>query len=343
MRILIVKTSSLGDVLHTLPALTDAARHLPDARFDWLVEEAFAEIPLWHRAVAEVIPINLRQWRKHPWLTWRSGTWANFRANLRRCHYDYVIDAQGLLKSALLGVQARGTRLGLDWQSAREAPAAWFYQKKYPVPRRQHAIERVRQLFALALDYPVPQNKADYGINRYMMTTFFGGKPSLVFLHGTTWDSKHWPLVYWGDLALRAAQAGYRVRLPWGNLDERRRAEAIARAHKDIGLIPAGNLQELAAELSVADAVVGVDTGLVHLAAALDVPSVTMYGPTNPGLTGTLGRHQVHLQAQLPCSPCLKRECTYPGESRVTPACFEEITPERVWQKLTRVIQESKR
>ena len=102
MRVLLVKTSSLGDVIHTLPALTDAQRAIPGIQFDWVVEEGFAEIPAWHPAVAQVIPVAIRRWRKHPLQTLRSGEWRRFKARLRETHYDLVIDAQGLLKSAWL-------------------------------------------------------------------------------------------------------------------------------------------------------------------------------------------------------------------------------------------------
>ena len=102
MRVLVVKMSSLGDVIHTLPALTDAAAAIPGITFDWVVEEGFAEIPAWHPAVDTVIPIALRRWRKHPWRDFRGPQWRACRQALRRQHYDAVIDAQGLLKSVFV-------------------------------------------------------------------------------------------------------------------------------------------------------------------------------------------------------------------------------------------------
>ena len=153
MRVLVIKTSSLGDVIHTLPALTDAARAIPGIRFDWVVEEGFAEIPAWHPAVSQVITVAIRRWRKHPLKTLRSGEWSRFKQRLRESHYDLVIDAQGLLKSAWLTRYVKTPVAGLDSNSAREPIAARFYDRPYSVPRGQHALERTRQLFGQALGY----------------------------------------------------------------------------------------------------------------------------------------------------------------------------------------------
>ena len=338
MHVLIIKLSSLGDVIHTLPALTDATRALPGIRFDWVVESAYAEIPAWHPAVDQVLPVSLRQWRKQLWHTWRSGTWQNFRQHLRARYYDQIIDAQGLLKSAALAYQAHGLRSGLAADSAREPLAAWVYQQRHTVPRDQHAVTRLRQLFALSLGYPQPSGLPDYGLPKYSMTTLIPARPTLVFLHGTTWPTKHWPDSHWLELALTAARAGFRVRLPWGNEVEHARAQRIAEAHPHISVIPATGLQGLAAELSTACAVVGVDTGLVHLAAALQVPSLSLYGATDPALTGSYGERQSHLQSQFPCAPCVRRRCHYTGSSTVFPACFEELSVTVVWEALLDVI-----
>ena len=152
MRVLIVKMSSLGDVIHTLPALTDAMAARPELRFDWIVEEAFSEVPGWHPAVERVIPIALRRWRKQPLSSFSGPEWRDFRRTLGAAHYDRVIDAQGLIKSALVSRLARAPVYGFDRHSAREGAAALAYQNRIPVPRQMHAVERTRQLFAGALD-----------------------------------------------------------------------------------------------------------------------------------------------------------------------------------------------
>lgn len=334
MNLLLIKTSSLGDLVHTLPALTDAAHALPGLRVDWVVEENFSEIPSWHPTVRWVIPIALRRWRKHPLKAWRKGEPQEFLSFLRRFHYDLVLDAQGLLiKSALVARLARGRRVGLDRRSAREPLSALAYQDRIRVPWGQHAIDRNRQLFAQALGYDCPTGEPEYGLHR-LLAEGARIERRLLFLHGTTWTTKHWPETHWAGLARRAAAAGYQVRLPWGNAGEKARAERLAAASPGAVVLSPMNLSELANELSVAAGVVGVDTGLCHLAAAMEVPAVTLYGATRPDLTGTRGVGQTQLLADFPCAPCLQRRCTYTGDTRVEPACYVSLPPELVWDRL---------
>src|SRR5690554_151501 len=221
MRVLLIKTSSLGDVVHTLPALTDAQRALPYIRFDWVVEEGFAEIPSWHPAVDQVIPVAIRRWRKNFMKTWRSGEWKAFRKRLGSQQYDLIIDAQGLLKSAVLTRLNKAPAAGYDRDSIREPVASRFYDRRYPVSRELHAVERIRQLFAQALDYPMPVEVGDYGIDVSRLPEVSVPEESFaVFCHGTTWETKLWPEAYWRELTENESQKGLKVLLPWGN-DER--------------------------------------------------------------------------------------------------------------------------
>jgi heptosyltransferase-1 len=332
VKVLIIKTSSLGDVLHTLPAVTDAATRVPGIRFDWVVEESFVEVPAWHAAVDAVIPVALRRWKHRPLHVLRLGEPQTAVRQLRKHSYDRIIDAQGLLKSAVISRFARGPRYGLDRASAREPLAARAYNRTFPVPRQQHAVARVRQLFAAALDYEVPDTQPDYGIQERFSAA--EPKPCLVFLHGTTWPTKHWPDEYWVELAAMAVAGGLQVKIPWGNATERQRAEKIAAAHREVEVLPRMQLGELATVIAGASGVVGVDTGLVHLAAALGTPCVTLYGATDPGLIGTVGEAQLHLQADFPCAPCQERKCSYQGAAAVFPACYGSLPPARVWQTL---------
>lgn len=344
MRVLLIKTSSLGDVIHTLPALTDAMRALPGIQFDWVVEEGFAEIPTWHPAVANVIPVAIRRWRKHLWQTLKNGEWRQFKQRLRDTRYDLVIDAQGLLKSAWLTRYVNAPIAGLDKNSAREPLAARFYNQSYAVARGQHAVERLRHLFAQALGYSVPAGVGDYGLDRSRLLTATQDAPFVLFLHGTTWDSKHWPELYWRQLAERMIGQGFEVRLPWGNPVEKARAERLADGLDNAVVLPKLNLAGVARVLVGARGCVAVDTGLGHLAAALDVPTLSLFGPTNPGLTGAYGRSQVHLAADYPaCAPCLQKKCTYrptPEDQRQVdterewPMCFTRLNPERVASQL---------
>ncbi|MBK5008795.1 lipopolysaccharide heptosyltransferase I [Pseudomonas sp. S60] len=346
MRVLIIKTSSLGDVIHTLPALTDAAHAIPGIRFDWVVEEGFAEIPSWHPAVDQVIPVAIRRWRKNPWQTLRSGEWKAFKQRLRARKYDLVIDAQGLVKSAWLTRYVKAPIAGLDRYSAREGWASRFYDRRLSVAVGQHAVERVRQLFAMALAYDLPEGIGQYGLDldRLQLPP---AAPYVVFLHGTTWATKHWPEAYWRELAERMGRRRLEVRLPWGNPAEKARAERIAQGLNNCQVLPKLNLAGVARVLAAAKACVAVDTGLGHLAAALDVPTLSLFGPTNPGLTGAYGRTQVHQASDWPCAPCLQKKCTYKPSAedlrrydpnREWPLCFTRLNPEHVASRLSALL-----
>ena len=285
MRVLIIKTSSLGDVIHTLPALTDAAHAIPGIRFDWVVEEGFAEIPSWHPAGDQVIPVAIRRWRKNLWQTIKSGEWKAFKQRVRERKYDLVIDAQGLVKSAWLTRYVKAPGAGLDRYSAREGWASRFYDRRLSVATGQHAVERVRQLFAMALAYDLPEGIGNYGLDLERLQ-LPPAAPYVVFLHGTTWATKHWPEAYWRELAERMGRRKLEVRLPWGNPAEKARAERIAQGLNNCQVLPKLNLAGVARVLAAAKACVAVDTGLGPLAAALDVPTISLFGPPNPGLTG---------------------------------------------------------
>ncbi len=330
MQILIIKMSSLGDVIHLFPALTEARQHYPNVVFDWVVEQAFAEIPPLHPAVRDVFPINMRQWRKTPVQALKNGEISRFKSLIRNKYYDLVIDAQGLLKSALVARLAHGTKVGFHHKSAREPLASWFYQQPIEISKDQHAIWRLRQLMAAALNYPLSSKLPSYGIRHFTSTTLMSARPSIIFFHGTTWASKHYPENLWNQLVTIACNAGFQVKLPWGNSQEHARAQRLADAHKLATVMPAMNLQSLAADISTARAVIGVDTGLAHLAAVFSVPSITIYGSTNPAFTGTCGRNQIHLQTDFKCSPCLKRECSFSKKL----ACYETLSPQHIWQTL---------
>jgi len=215
------------------------------------------------------------------------------------------------------------------------------------VARGQHAVERLRQLFAVALGYDLPKGLGDYGLDVDRLVELPRQKPFVLFLHGTTWDTKHWPEVYWRDLAIRMGHLGVQVRLPWGNPAEKARAERIARELPHVVGLPKLNLAGVAKVLAGASACVAVDTGLGHLAAALDVPTISLFGPTNPGLTGAYGKSQIHLASDFPCAPCLQKKCTYPPTAQDQqrfdlktewPLCFTRLNPERVASRLSTLL-----
>jgi heptosyltransferase-1 len=279
-RILFVKTSSLGDVVHNCPAVSDAARALPGAAIDWIVEEPFAGVAAMHRAVRRVIPVAVRRWRGALWkpAIWEEiGVW---RAALRNERYDAVVDTQSLLKSALMSCAASGPRHGLDRASAREWLAPLFYDVRHAVPRHLHAVQRNRLLAAAALGYQ-PGDTVDYGLRAPEANK----SGYVVLLTMTSRADKLWPEERWIELG-RAL--GAPAILPWGSEEERARATRISGA---IGgtVLPRKTLDELARLFAAARAVVGLDTGLTHLAGALGVPVVGIYCGSDPRLTGLYG------------------------------------------------------
>ncbi|QLY59038.1 lipopolysaccharide heptosyltransferase RfaC [Citrobacter freundii] len=300
MRVLIVKTSSMGDVLHTLPALTDAQRAIPGIQFDWVVEEGFAQIPSWHSAVDRVIPVAIRRWRKAWFSAPIKAERKAFRDAVRLQQYDAIIDAQGLVKSAALVTRlGRGIKHGMDWSTAREPLASLFYNCKHHIARQQHAVERTRELFAKSLGYTKPQSQGDYAIAQHFLNNLNADAGQYaVFLHATTRDDKHWPEANWRELIGQLHNAGIRIKLPWGAPHEEARAKRLADGFNYVDVLPRMSLEEIASVLAGAKFVVSVDTGLSHLTAALDRPNITLYGPTDPGLIGGYGKNQYAQQSQ---------------------------------------------
>jgi heptosyltransferase-1 len=294
MQVLIVKTSSMGDVLHTLPALTDAMQAIPGIRFDWVVEEGFSQIPTWHPAVDRVIPVAIRRWRKNWFGSETRQQRCDFKRVVQERDYDVVIDAQGLIKSAALITRiAKGSKHGQDSKSAREPFASWFYNHRHDIDKQQHAVERTRELFAKSLGYEKPDNKGDYAIAARFLTHLPADAGQyLVFLHATTRDDKHWPESHWRDLIALTAPSGLKIKLPWGAEHERQRALRMAEGFPHVEVLPKLSLQQVAEVLAGAKGVVSVDTGLSHLTAALDRPNITLFGPTDPGLIGGYGQNQ---------------------------------------------------
>ena len=329
MKVLVVKTSSMGDIIHTLPALTDAMRAIEGIRFDWVVEEGFQEIPSWHSAVDRVIPVAIRRWRKSPVQAWRSGQWQTYKEQLAACQYDAVIDAQGLLKSALLVViNARGPSYGLDKNSANESLASRFYQHPIQVAKNQHAIERTRQLFAQSLHYELPKERGEFAIAAH----FAGAakRDYLVFNHGTTRFDKPYPEVYWQQLITLATAQGWKIKLPWGNDQEVARARRLAANNSLVTVLDKLNLSAIAEVIACAAGCISVDTGLSHLSAALDKPNLTLFGPTDPGLVGGYGKNQGVL---------LAADYAQTTAERVEPAVFRCLLPKIVWREFELILQ----
>ena len=288
-RALVVKLSSLGDVIHQLPALSELRQHRPDVAIDWVVEEAYAPLARLHPAVREVIPAGLRRLRGRPGSLagWRAV--AQLVARLRAARYDWVVDSQGLLKSAALTRIANGPRYGYDRQSIREPLASALLDARVRVSRHLHAVERIRHLFAATFGYH-QGGEIHYGLAVDADRPSWAPRgPYVVGLHATSRTEKCWPEPCWVKLAHELAARGIAIIFPSGTATERAAAARLAATAPLATVAPALTLPEAAALLSHASGAVGVDTGLAHLAVAVGAPTVGLYVATDASLTGLVG------------------------------------------------------
>jgi lipopolysaccharide heptosyltransferase I len=305
--ILFIKTSSLGDVIHHMPAVSDARRHRPDARIGWVVEEAFAPLVRLHRSVDDIIPVASRRWRR---AAFNPSTWDEivlFVRAMRSQTHGTVVDAQGLVRSAIIARFARGKRHGYDRESVREWPARYFYDAHYRVDRSLHAIVRNRMLTAQALGY-APDGPLDFGLDRAALAAGAGARVA-VLLHATARPEKEWPVASWIALGRSLGNQGYRVMLPWGTQTERQRSVEIAAAVPGAGVPDLRPLDEVARMVARASIVAGVDTGLLHLAAALGVPLVAIFLGTEPEQHGPLGAGKIEVIGGLGQTPAVEDVC----------------------------------
>ncbi|MEM9101902.1 MAG: lipopolysaccharide heptosyltransferase I [Pseudomonadota bacterium] len=344
MHIQIIKLTSMGDLIHALPALTDARNHYPDIRFDWVIDESFYEVATWHPSVQRVIKSAHRRWKRSWSKFFRSGEARQFYDDLNQQPVDFVLDAQSNLKSALITRLCRQERRGLDRHSIRESLAHFAYQKHFFVDKNQHAIQRQRELFAKALGYSLPETPPDYGINLPPMEqpSKLPTQPYLFFVHNASWTTKLWPNEFWQALIQQAHQRGFEIVLPSGNQEEFERAQLLADSNPTTHVLPRLSLTETAHWIRHAKGAICADTGLCHLAAALSVPSVSLYGPTDTALIGATGKFQVHMtDNRFSCRPCYRRQCHHQAPPSEEAACMRSITPDSVWQTFLTLLHES--
>ena len=338
MRILLIKMSSMGDVFHTFPALSDAHMQVPDLKVDWVVEKAFAEIPSWHPVVDKVYPIELRRWRKTLFSAQTRKEIKAFFETLNRTQYDLVLDAQGLYKSLWVAKKVKAPIYGMDFSSAREPLVSLFYHQKISVEKAQHAITRLRELFAKTLNYPIsPNDPIVYGLDtsKWKRPTLpWQTDRYLIFLHGTTWETKCWPEAHWRALLQKVCQRGDKVILPWGTKEEQARAYRLQQGFEACTWVPEQklSLNQMAKLLKFSKAVVSVDTGLSHVAAALEVPMVVLYRVTDPKLVGALGPHVQQL-----VSPVAHRYLKQFQSEAQAKLSLEHLSPQEVLEALEKV------
>ena len=336
MKVLVVRLSSMGDVVQTLPAIEDACRAIPNITFDWVVEEEFADIPHWHPRVERVISASLRRWKKEAAAALRGNEMGRLLKSIRSEKYDAVIDLQGEMKSAMLTRLARGVRMGYDSRSAHEWGAQTAYRRRMRVAKGQHSITRMRSLMAMALGYEIPTTPAEYGVDRSRLPAAPVDLPErfVVFVHSTSWSSKNWHEDRWRQLVLIAKDAGYTPVLPWGSRAESERSYRIAGEEGIV--LPDLTIAQKAAIITRASSVIGLDTGLSHIAAAFGVPGVSLYGATDPQLVGATGQNQVNIASTFECRFCHEKTCFYPGEPK--PVCFTSIEPRVVWEHVRQLL-----
>jgi heptosyltransferase-1 len=281
-RILLVKTSSMGDIIHNMPLIHDIRTHYPDAIIDWVVEESFAEIARLNPLVNEIIPIAMRRWKR---ALFSKKTWAEFFAFKRKLQahtYDAILDTQGLLKSAMICYWAKGNAHGANRHTAREAIAGYLYQHGHDIPSRLHASVRNRMVGAAGMGYPMPDTAPVYNL-QLSETALPDGIPAdyVIGLHGTARDAKLWPVEYWVAFGQYLSAQNLSLLLPWGNAEEHQRAQAIASQVPLAVVLPKMSLTQLATLLFNAKAAAGVDTGLMHMAVALKIPTLAIFTDTH--------------------------------------------------------------
>jgi len=282
--VLAIRPSSLGDIVHALAIVADIRTHHPGLAIDWVAEEAFLPLVAMDPGVRRVIPIAFRRWRHHPLATATWREWAAFRRDLRQERYAAVLDLQEQVKGALIATMAIGVRHGPDRASIREPMATLAHDAHHAIDPR-HLIDRCRQLAAAALGHRV-EGPPRYGLAPPPADAIAPGRPYVVFVHATSRADKRWPEARWRELIPSFARDGCAVLLPWGNADERARSVALAQGEPAASVLPQQSLPALAGLLARAELVVGVDTGLVHLAAALGTPTVALFTATDPALAG---------------------------------------------------------
>ena len=297
VKILLVKLSSLGDIVHTLPVVQDMLATMPDAQIDWVVEKAFAPLLTQVDGIHRIIPCELRRWRKSFWSAQTRTEWRAFKADLQKDSYDVVLDLQGLTKSAVVArlarLAARGKRYAMANQtdgSGYEAPTRWVADVAIELEPHIHAVARARRLTASALDYSaeLPEKMPDFGlkVKKSQLIRAQAAPETIAFIHGSSRQDKTWPLQNWVELGERLAANGYQVALVHGNAQELATSQAIAAQLASSIVLPLLSLDALTLELATCQGAIGVDSGVSHIAAALGLPLVQIYNFDTAWRTG---------------------------------------------------------
>lgn len=355
MRILIIKLSSIGDLIHTFPAIVDANTKIKNIIIDWVVDEDFIGVvelqqQFCHNRskdlINKIIALPLRKLKSNFWREIFKFPIKKLIKNLRTEKYDLIIDAQGLLKSAIVARLASSLMIsGFDFYSAKEPIASFLYDDKLKISKEWHAIRRLRELFANSLNYKYDPELIDYGFNRQNFINSFNTVPIndtkyIVLLHGTTWETKHWPEGSWIELANLLSKQQFKIVIMTYGKKQQEFADRLLISNPEIKILSNLNFNQIAVVIANSIGVVAVDTGFAHLAASLNVPIIAIYGATSSIKSGVLGTNSINLQSKYHCSPCLAKFCIEykNGKSKIKQPCLQEITPEIIMQELNKFI-----
>lgn len=346
-KVLLIKMSSLGDLVQTFPALTDAQKVFPDIQFDWVVEEPFKDLPKLHPAVNKVIVSPRLAIRKNRLSLNSFRLYRDFKRELQSIEYDLVIENHYVTKAAKVAALARGVKHGLDAKSARDPSVARKFDHTHYVALSMHAIDRSRKLFAMSLGYEYQPEKypshLDYGLDLSSISLSDTAKEwkskkgdYLVFCQATTWATKHLPENMWVELLLKAKQESLPVLMPWIGDKEHTAVSAMIQKAGWGEMLPEQTIDQWAKLLESAKGVIGVDTGLTHLACALNRPTLSLFGPSNPLANGAKGQKTKTLWLDLSCSPCMKRNSCFRPEGQV---CFSRMDISEIWKELQELFE----
>tara|TARA_Y100001970_G_scaffold77358_1_gene98302 strand:+ start:2035 stop:2979 length:945 start_codon:yes stop_codon:yes gene_type:complete len=287
----------MGDLMHALPALSEAKENINDISFDWVVDKNFASVPSWHPLVDKIITTDHRNWKKQFFSKDTRESLRHVVNKLNEGNYDLVVDMQNNLKSAFISYLIKHDVIGMDAKSAREFPAHLAYSNKINVDKRLHAIERQKELLGKALGYKCKKNNVNFGalFKNFVKPNIELANEYIVLVQNASWITKQWSIENWQELIRRIEEKGVPMLLPSGNLEELERAKEICSISDMAQALDLMSLNEIAYIIKNANFSICSDTGLAHLSALVGTPSITLYGPTKTSLIGTYGESQIHL------------------------------------------------
>ena len=325
MKILIIKTSSMGDVTHNLPAIYDIKKKIKNIKLDWIVEKDFEKVIKFTDNINNLITINTRNKKiskiKHIKKTYNK---------INKKKYNLVIDSQGLIKSAIITILSNKKKsIGLGWKSAKEPLSTIIYKKNITINNNNHAVTKIRLFFAKILKYKINIKNINFGINKQKIEKKKNKiKKYIIFLYHTTWETKHWPKKHL--IILKNILKKNKLKIK-----EIYHSKKILELNKNKKKT---NINKTIQHIYNSKCIITVDTGFGHIASAIGIPTISIYGPTSPQKSGMIGKNQINIMTKnLYCSPCFKKKCLIKKKNTIQP-CFKEITPLKIWENLLTII-----